>query len=57
MAALKEKVLNSAEENIICAQAHYKRDYDNKHAGRSKVCMYNRIIIICYFIAPAVSKL
>ena len=40
IAALKEKVFNSAEENIKCAQIRYKRDYDNKHAGRRKVCMY-----------------
>ena len=38
MTALKEKVFNSAEENIKCAQIRYKRDYDNKHAGRRKVC-------------------
>ena len=39
IAALKEKVFISAEENIKCAQIRYKRDY-NKHAGRKKVCMY-----------------
>ena len=41
MTALKEKVFNSAEENIKCAQIRYKRDYDNKHAGRRKVCSIN----------------
>ena len=41
MAALKEEVFNSAEENIKCAQIRYKRDYDNKHAGRRKVCSIN----------------
>ena len=48
MAALKEKVFNSAEENIKCAQARYKRDYDNKHAGRRKVCTYNCTITLFY---------
>ena len=37
MADLKEKVFNSAEENIKCAQLRYKRDYDRKHAGKRKV--------------------
>jgi hypothetical protein len=39
MATLKEKVFSSAEENIKCAQIRYKRDSDNKHAGRRKVCI------------------
>ena len=45
MTALKEKVFNSAEENIKCAQIRYKRDYDNKHAGRRKVCSINVLLI------------
>ena len=32
MAAIKKKVVDSAADNIKCAQIRYKKDYDRKHA-------------------------